>query len=53
MKCFILYSGDFSRYSKINYFGRLFDEKEVKNNFLSKSPENKIEKHYNRRHSEV
>ena len=53
MKCFILYSKYFSRYSKINYCDRLFDEKQVKINFLSQSPENKFEKHYNKRYSEV
>ena len=53
MKCFILYSKDFSRYSKINYCDRLFDEKQVKINFLSQFPENKFEKHYNKRYSEV
>ncbi len=53
MKCFILYSEDFSRYSKINYCSKLFVEKEVKINFLPKCPENKLEKHYNKRHSEV
>jgi hypothetical protein len=53
MKCFILYSKDFSQYSKINYCVRLFDEKQAKINFLSQSPENKLEKHYNKRYSEV
>ena len=42
MKCFILYSGDFSRYSKISYFIEVSNEKNQKKYFLSKSPENEV-----------
>ena len=38
MKCFILYSKDFSRYSKINYCDRLFDEKQAKLIFYQNLP---------------